>query len=367
MDCKRCCHGVKDLNEPMDPLKGSVDLIEMIHHDRHFRAKSSKPMRFRLRLWTCIAIIAFLLTCSFPSELVHGWSGPKQSVKTNLSDFYSVLGLPPNAPMSEIKQAYYEKQKLCHPDVIGEDGNEMCMVLNDGYELLKDEESKAEYDKSLALLDSKSDLPAMDPDDPSPSWKWKFPSKEMRGLEEPKFRGTPRSRSYHHKVKEEDRGDMWRSEQFLYVDAFSCISCRYCMDVAPKTFALDMLSGKARANIQWAESEAYYEYALKACPVDCIYWVDRAELQVLEHVTAKRLFETGGETPCPMTGIGERVDPWSLAYKFQRKHLGSKAAAEVRQAASGQEKLQLAKERIAKAFAMLPEDLRRNWWSREKL
>ena len=37
-----------------------------------------------------------------------------------MKDFYKILGVRPNATLSEIKRAYREKAKLLHPDLTGD-------------------------------------------------------------------------------------------------------------------------------------------------------------------------------------------------------------------------------------------------------
>ncbi|CAE7734065.1 DJC76 [Symbiodinium pilosum] len=58
---------------------------------------------------------------------------------------------------------------------------------------------------------------------------------------------------------------------------------------------MDADDTRARVYAQWGDNEDDLQWAKKSCPVDCISWVSRQELQVLEHVTAEHMFET---TPC---------------------------------------------------------------------
>jgi curved DNA-binding protein CbpA len=63
---------------------------------------------------------------------------------TTFVDFYEVLGVQPNAEMSEIRRAYILKAKEHHPDAGG--SVEMMRKLNTAYKTLKDSTAKAAYD-----------------------------------------------------------------------------------------------------------------------------------------------------------------------------------------------------------------------------
>lgn len=56
---------------------------------------------------------------------------------------------------------------------------------------------------------------------------------------------------------------------------------------------MDAEHGRARVFAQWGNSEDDLEWAVKSCPVDCISWVSRKELQVLEHVSAQQIYHDG--------------------------------------------------------------------------
>eukprot|EP00435_Cladocopium_sp_Y103_P001648 s2810_g1.t1 len=205
------------------------------------------------------------------------------------SNLYELLGVDDKADSDEIKKAYYDKMKICHPDIAGDDGEEICILLNDAYDLLSDPEEKEAYDiqlhrangtqKPVLLLDPS-------PQDLSPTWDWT--SKTGNKKSKPVYNGRPLSRSLHHKVAPEDQGEKWEEQKFVFVDEWTCIACRNCCDVAPRTFCIDADAGRARVFAQWGNSEELLDYAVQACPVDCIYWVSRDELQVLEYVTRDR-------------------------------------------------------------------------------
>ena len=53
-------------------------------------------------------------------------------------DYYSILGVPASAPVSQIKQTYYKTIRDCHPDITGEaddQATEFCIFLNEIYEV----------------------------------------------------------------------------------------------------------------------------------------------------------------------------------------------------------------------------------------
>lgn len=61
-------------------------------------------------------------------------------------DLYELLGLEAEARLPEIKQAYRWLQKRCHPDIAGEVGHDMAILLNDAYATLSDPMRRAAYD-----------------------------------------------------------------------------------------------------------------------------------------------------------------------------------------------------------------------------
>jgi ferredoxin len=200
-------------------------------------------------------------------------------------------------------------------------------LLNDAYDILATEDTRDSYNQQLEARRQVPDhLALATREEPSkdlgPTWKWK----PKRHGEKPKWTGEPLSRSVWHKVPVDERGEKHEAQMFVFVDEWSCICCRNCCDVAPKTFCIDAESGRARAYSQWGDTEAYLDYALAACPVDCISWVTREHLQRLEFVTAETQYEKGVYSmPCPMqmrqgtiSGI-QKDDPFEMADTFARK------------------------------------------------
>ncbi|MDR1806037.1 MAG: molecular chaperone DnaJ [Clostridium sp.] len=67
----------------------------------------------------------------------------------NKRDFYEVLGIAKGASAEEIKKAYRQKAKDCHPDLHPEDPNavQKMQEVNEAYEVLSDETKKSRYDQ----------------------------------------------------------------------------------------------------------------------------------------------------------------------------------------------------------------------------
>ncbi|XP_024357455.2 chaperone protein dnaJ C76, chloroplastic [Physcomitrium patens] len=152
-------------------------------------------------------------------------------------DFYSVLGLTPDATQEEIKKAYYSCMKACHPDLSGNnsDSTDFCMFVNEIYEVLSDPEQRMVYDEinGYALTSANPFL---------------FPKQER---------------------------------DHAFVDEFTCIGCKNCANVASDTFEIEEEYGRARVHCQVGDVRAAQE-AIDTCPVDCIHWVTAAQLTLLE-------------------------------------------------------------------------------------
>eukprot|EP00929_Paragymnodinium_shiwhaense_P103280 TRINITY_DN6666_c0_g1_i4.p1 TRINITY_DN6666_c0_g1~~TRINITY_DN6666_c0_g1_i4.p1 ORF type:complete len:424 (+),score=87.80 TRINITY_DN6666_c0_g1_i4:169-1440(+) len=281
-------------------------------------------------------------------------------------DLYELLGIAPGVDMKVVKQAYYRKMKVCHPDIAGDAAEEMCILLNDAYAVLSDPQSRDQYDEQIMdqrrakyALESPSTRTWQPPevDDIGPTWKWT--AKAVRHDTVPEYLGQPFSRS------------LWDRRQFVFVDEFKCICCRNCCDIAPKTFCIDFDTSRARVYAQWGNNEEYLEYAVMSCPVDCISWVSRPELQALEYVTRKAVYDVGGQMPCPMMArqgnMGGQdvpnvfVEASELRQRVEEEHKERlrKGSMAVKLAASAQ-KLQL---RMARAFKLLGAGLQRAGWA----
>ena len=58
----------------------------------------------------------------------------------------------------DIKAAYRAMAKVCHPDSAGEDGHDMCVLLNEAYVVLSDPAMRSLYNAQLdAALEDEGD------------------------------------------------------------------------------------------------------------------------------------------------------------------------------------------------------------------
>ncbi|BBL85950.1 3Fe-4S ferredoxin (chromatophore) [Paulinella micropora] len=70
-------------------------------------------------------------------------------------------------------------------------------------------------------------------------------------------------------------------QKAVWVDEATCIGCRYCSHVAVNTFVIEQNLGRSRAIRQDGDSTECIQEAIDTCPVDCIHWVDYADLSRL--------------------------------------------------------------------------------------
>lgn len=68
----------------------------------------------------------------------------------------------------------------------------------------------------------------------------------------------------------------------VYVDEITCIGCKHCAHVARNTFYIEPDYGRSRVIRQDGDGEELIQEAIETCPVDCIHWVNYAELKQLE-------------------------------------------------------------------------------------
>ncbi|XP_057450923.1 chaperone protein dnaJ C76, chloroplastic [Lotus japonicus] len=151
-------------------------------------------------------------------------------------DYYAVLGLLPDATPAQIKKAYYNCMKACHPDLSGDDPEttNFCTFINEVYAVLSDPVQRMVYDEIHGYS-----LTSINPFlDDSP-------------------------------------------KDHVFVDEFSCIGCKNCANVACDVFAIEEDFGRARVQNQCGNPELIQQ-AIDSCPVDCIHWTSAAQLSLLE-------------------------------------------------------------------------------------
>ncbi|KAL6314007.1 hypothetical protein AAG906_011740 [Vitis piasezkii] len=166
-----------------------------------------------------------------------------QSARTRKS-YYELLGVSVDSNPQEIKEAYRKLQKKYHPDVAGQKGHEYSLMLNEAYRVLAREDLRREYDASIG---------------------------KMRVG----FGGIFSGMGY----------SSWKGPlrpQALFVDENKCIGCRECVHHAGNTFVMDDALGCARVKVQYGDDDKKIEVSVDSCPVNCIHWVDREELAILE-------------------------------------------------------------------------------------
>ncbi|KAL2328037.1 hypothetical protein Fmac_021464 [Flemingia macrophylla] len=157
--------------------------------------------------------------------------------ETVADDYYAVLGLLPDATPAQIKKAYYNCMKACHPDLSGNDPEttNFCTFINEVYGVLSDPIQRMIYDEIHGYS-----LTSINPflDDSSP-------------------------------------------KDHVFVDEFSCIGCKNCSNVACDVFGIEEEFGRARVYSQCGNPELVQQ-AIDSCPVDCIHWTSAAQLSLLE-------------------------------------------------------------------------------------
>jgi hypothetical protein len=72
-----------------------------------------------------------------------------------MENYYSLLGVSQNASSQDIKRAFRERAKRLHPDIAGDlAGGEMRKLLS-AYEVLSDQDRRAEYDRAYSRFTGK--------------------------------------------------------------------------------------------------------------------------------------------------------------------------------------------------------------------
>jgi len=269
---------------------------------------------------------------------------------SGMIDYYEVLGIDDTATEKEIRAAWRDLCKVCHPDISGDDvGHNLCIILNEAYEVLSDPEQRRAYNHAL------DEALAHDSYTGEPLSKW------MANTKMGKNSNT-----------EESRG--------VFVDEVSCIGCKQCVWCAPATFRMEESHGRSRVFAQWLDEEDDIQAAIESCPVSCIHWVQRDDLPALEFVTQFKVPRVNVGVMMAGQG-GSVIDVWDATGKFlkdreekkkaqDRAAKYSKAQAEARAAAAEQlmrqqkgwwfntiaDKLGM-KEAAAKIYASMDENL----------
>jgi len=157
-------------------------------------------------------------------------------------DFYSVMGVSPNADTAAIRAAYKRLMMDLHPDKAAVKGTaDLCALVNEIYTVLSNQDQRDAYD-ALAGFSTSSVNPFVDNE---------FPRDQV------------------------------------FVDEVTCIGCGKCVRQAPGTFEIEESKyGRARVINQDGDTQDNQEVAIEVCPVDCIHWVTLPQLSLLEAALA---------------------------------------------------------------------------------
>jgi len=72
------------------------------------------------------------------------------------SEHYQVLDVPPNATLTEIREAYYRKVKICHPDINPcEEAKRQFTIVQEAYKILSNVDRRIGYDRSMPSSSNK--------------------------------------------------------------------------------------------------------------------------------------------------------------------------------------------------------------------
>ena len=96
-------------------------------------------------------------TSSFSTKKSKSNKNKKEKLK-RVTDYYSLLGVSYDSPISEIRKIYHTLARQIHPDHHPDDPNALKRItsLNMIFSVLKDEESRFEYDVTMGYLDGET-------------------------------------------------------------------------------------------------------------------------------------------------------------------------------------------------------------------
>ncbi|CAL8464412.1 g3947 [Coccomyxa elongata] len=240
------------------------------------------------------------------------------------SDFFQLLNLDFGATPVDIRASYRALQRLVHPDLVGEAANELAVILNIAYSTLMDDNAREVY-----LQDAERFRKEGHSYDGRPVSKWMGADHEHRAV---------------------------------FVDETSCVGCRHCTYCAPNTFAMEEDYGRARVHTQWGDDEEAIREAVEMCPVDCISFVNRKQVALLEFVlkfctredTAIMARRRSGN----MSSKSGKSDPFSRAEVWLRQRKDAKIHALESRSLLTEETAAA----MARAWLALPQHVREQGW-----
>lgn len=266
-------------------------------------------------------------------------ASPSQTAQVIPSDYYSLLGLSRSVPLDDdaLRSAHRRLVKLVHPDVLGCDadsGRELLELVNKAYRTLSDKESRKEYAIQI---------------------------------------GAPYDAGSRHSVW---NADAPKGAKGVFVDEPLCIRCHLCMDCAPSTFVLDDeceneeedeecelkdydVTGRARVVEQYADEAVDIDWAVKGCPTEAIYYVDKNDLMELEDAVTECTFE---DSHLILHRFQENLPPsGGSAFDIYRQDRSGKRKTAERDPATAE-----MASSIKAAVAALPDVVRRKAWADQK-
>ena len=258
-------------------------------------------------------------------------------------DFYSLIQVPRDASPAEIKKAYRRLQKACHPDIAGEAGSDVCIILNEAYDVLMDDNARAAYDAEMKELERMTQ---------------EFMKRGAGDDEEEEQNGYTGEPLSVFKGKDPAMG----YPRAVFVNECQCIGCKQCCHSAPKTFAMDDQYGRARVFAQWDDDEEDINIAIESCPVDCIHFVKENNLPILEYAMTK----------CERTSVASMMsgsvrvdDPFDVANQMIRRgeERYGRLGLDPNEALKGKSLVGRLKKRIRDAWLQLGEKPRLAWTS----
>lgn len=242
------------------------------------------------------------------------------------SDFFQLLNLDFAATPVDIRASYRALQRLVHPDLVGEGATELAVILNVAYSTLMDDNAREVY-----LQDAERFRRDGHSYDGRPVSKWMGADHEHRAV---------------------------------FVDETSCVGCRHCTYCASNTFAMEEDYGRARVHTQWGDDEEAIREAVEMCPVDCISFVNRKQVALLEFVLKFCAREDSAimarRRSGNMSSKSGKSDPFSRAEVWLRQRKDAKIHALESSARSLLTEETAAA--MARAWLALPQHVREQGW-----